>query len=314
MVRPLRVQFPGAVYHIISKGIEGKDILCNDTEKQYFLKLLLDAKRFYKIKIYLYCFLSNHYHVSIETLLGNVSQVIHWINSTYTSWYNRLYERKGHLFQGRFKSILVDRDEYLLELSKYVHLNPVKAGIVKYPEDYKWSSYRAYIGLESSTFLDTNFILDLFGHHLDSARMSYKKFVEAGIGVDEDLMKKLSKGFILGGEKFVKTIIEKASAFKEEREIPQLKELRKTMEIDDFLSRIEKEGISINNKGTWGNVDRDIIIYLCKRFTLSSNREIGIRFGLTDATVSYICKKIERCKDEESIRNKIGKTAKIFDF
>lgn len=314
MARPLRVQFPGAIYHIISRGIDGRNILDTDKDKQYLLKLFLHAKKFYKLEIYLYCLLNNHYHFSMETPLGNVSKVLHWINTTYTSWYNKVYERKGHLFQGRYKSILVDKDEYLLELSKYIHLNPVKAGIVNRPEDYKWSSYRMYVGLETNTFLNTDFILNQFGHSLDHSKMAYKKFVEDGIAVDDDIMKKLTKGFILGNKEFVKTIAEKVKDLRADPELPQLKKLRKTIDIDEFFKTIESDGIDINKKGIWGNIERDVIVYLCKRFTLEPNAEIGRMFGLTGAAVSYICKKIEKCKDKEEVKGMMGKIAKKFDF
>lgn len=314
MARPLRIQYSGALYHIISKGIDGRDIFCNDIEKRHFLKILFDAKDMFKIKIYLFCILINHYHITLETLLSNLSQVLHWINGKYTSWYNKIYERKGHVLQGRYKSIIVDKDEYLLELSRYIHLNPVKAGVVKYPEEYKWSSYRTYMGLESIRGLDTGFILNQFGDNINSARIRYKRFIEEGMGIDNDITKKLVKGFILGSEKFVENIEEIGKGIKEDSEIPQLRELKKLVDIDEFFNKIREEGIDIGEKGAWGNIERDILVYLCKRLTLRKNNEIGVRFGLTDAAVSYIYKKIESFKEEKDVKEGIDRILKIFDF
>lgn len=136
MARPLRIEFEGAVYHITARGNERKKIYLSKSDYEKFLKYLGDTKKKYNIVIHCYVLMSNHYHLIIETPEANLSRAMHYINGSYTTYFNIKRKRSGHLFQGRFKSILVDKDNYLLELSRYIHLNPVRAGIVEKPEDY----------------------------------------------------------------------------------------------------------------------------------------------------------------------------------
>lgn len=311
MARPLRVEYPGAVYHIISRGIEGKEILSSDIEKKRLLKILSEAKAVYKIELYLYCLMKNHYHIVIETLLGNISQVMHWINGTYTNWYNNRHQRKGHLFQGRYKGIVVDKDEYLLELSRYIHLNPVKAGIVKLPEGYQWSSYRAYLESEDSKLVKIDFILNQMGRDAASARKHHRDFVMAGIEEDVDLMNKVAKGFILGRDEFIKKIEERVKGINEDDEIPQLRIMKKRLSIDEFYEKLERNNIDFRTRGAQFNITRDVILYLCKRLTLCTNREVGAKFGLSDTAVSYIWKKINKNMNTDMIKNEMDRIAKV---
>ena len=146
MARPLRVEYPGAHYHVINRGNAGEDIFISERDKEKFLDYLEKAVERYGIIIHAYCLLTNHYHLLIETPLPNLSQAIKWINVSYATYFNRKRNRRGHLFQGRFKSIIVDADEYLKPLSRYIHLNPIRAKMVEKLDSYHWSSYLVYIG------------------------------------------------------------------------------------------------------------------------------------------------------------------------
>jgi len=150
MTRPLRIEYPGAFYHITSRGNERKDIFKSLRDMEKFLSYLESATKRYGAVIHAYCLMDTHYHLFIETPLGNLSKIIHHINGAYTNYYNKKRERTGHLFQGRYKAILVEADEYAKELSRYIHLNPVRAGMVDNPEEYIWSSYRYYISNEKT--------------------------------------------------------------------------------------------------------------------------------------------------------------------
>jgi REP element-mobilizing transposase RayT len=143
MGRPLRIQYPGALYHITSRGNERKKIFLDDTDRIRFLEILKDYHIRYGILIHSYVFMDNHYHLILETPNGNLLKVMHGINGGYTGYFNRRYNRSGHLFQGRYKGILAEKDAYLVQLSRYVHLNPVRARMVEKPEQYRWSSHNA---------------------------------------------------------------------------------------------------------------------------------------------------------------------------
>ena len=151
MARPLRVEYSGAVYHVINRGNAGENLYRNSRDREKFLSYLERAVERFSIKVHAYCLMSNHFHILMETLHPNLSKSVQWINVSYAVYFNRKYKRNGHLFQGRFKSVLVDADSYLKQLSRYIHLNPVRAGIVDRPTDYDWSSYTAFIGKRIAT-------------------------------------------------------------------------------------------------------------------------------------------------------------------
>ena len=163
MARPLRICYPGAFYHVTSRGNEQKKVFKSRTDREKFLEYLDSASIRYGAVIHVYCLMDNHYHLFLETPSGNLPQIMRHINGAYTTYFNVKRERSGHLFQGRYKAILVDADEYAKELSRYIHLNPVRANIVKRPELYEWSSFQAYIGeKESPGWLNRDIILRLF--------------------------------------------------------------------------------------------------------------------------------------------------------
>ena len=141
MGRPLRIEFPGAHYHVTSRGNEQKDIFKSKADREQFLGYLESAVSRYGAVIHAWCLMTNHHHLLLETPLANLSQIMRHINGAYTNYFNTKRKRVGHLFQGRYKAILIEADAYLLELSRYIHLNPVKAKIVSRLEDYPWSSY-----------------------------------------------------------------------------------------------------------------------------------------------------------------------------
>lgn len=160
MARALRVEYPGAFYHAASRGNERKNVFLSARDREQFLSYLESATVRYGACIHLYCLASNHYHLLVETPLGNLSQIMGHINGAYTAYLNVKRRRSGHLFQGRYKAILLDKDEYGLQLSRYVHLNPVRAGIVETPGQFRWSSYRANTGLaQAPQWLHMEFML-----------------------------------------------------------------------------------------------------------------------------------------------------------
>ena len=180
MGRPLRVEYAGAFYHVINRGNAGGAIFKGKADRIRFLDCLEKAAERFSIRIHTYCLMTNHYHMLVETSEANLSRAIQWINVSYATYFNRKRGRRGHLSQGRFKSILVEADEYLKHLSRYIHLNPVRAKMVDSPEDHPWSSYGAFVEeIDPPEWLETSWLLSQFGEKPKAARQNYSAFVEA---------------------------------------------------------------------------------------------------------------------------------------
>jgi len=221
MARPLRIEFPGAVYHLTSRGNEKKRIFLADEDRKSFLNLLADVNTRYHWMCHAYCLMNNHYHLLIETPEGNLSIGMRQLNGVYTQAFNRRHGRVGHLFQGRFKAILIEKDTHLLEACRYVVLNPVRAGAIENPEQWKWSSYRATEGREKPhPCLSTDWILHQFGGAREKAKREYRRFVREGMR-RESLWGEVKAQSILGTEGFVERLIDYLRGHKDIPEIPK---------------------------------------------------------------------------------------------
>ncbi len=178
MARPLRIEFAGALYHVTSRGNAQGDIFFTDDDRHAFLAILGKVCGRYNWLCHAYCLMGNHYHLLVETPEGNLSKGMRQLNGVYTQYVNRRHGRVGHLFQGRFKGILVQKEAYLLELTRYIVLNPVRAGMVKKPEAWPWSSYRATVGLSKKMdFLCTDGLLSAFAEKRRKAAKAHARFV-----------------------------------------------------------------------------------------------------------------------------------------
>ena len=219
MARPLRIEFPGALYHVTSRGDRREAIYEDDQDRRRFLEVLAEVVARYGWVCHAYCLMANHYHLLVETPEANLSQGMRQLNGVYTQASNRRHGRVGHLFQGRFKGILVERDAYLLELGRYVVLNPVRAGLVKQPEDWPWSSYRAVMGLSSTPeWLAADALLRQFGQNRKTARKHYRRFVLDGLGVR--VWEALRQQIYLGDEAFVEQAQRQAEIRGDELSVP----------------------------------------------------------------------------------------------
>lgn len=193
MARPLRIEYPGAVYHITSRGNARKRIYKDDMDRTGFLDILCSVAKKYNWLCHGYCLMDNHYHLLIETPDGNLSRGMRQLNGVYTQAYNRRHKKVGHIFQGRFKAIVVEKEGYLLELCRYVVLNPVRAKAMEGPGDWRWSSYLATASESRAVpCLTVDWILGQFGSDRKRAVRSYKEFVMAGL--KKNLPGRTSKG------------------------------------------------------------------------------------------------------------------------
>lgn len=297
MARPLRIEYPGAFYHVTSRGNERKKIYSTDRDKEKFLTYLESAHKRFKIIIHAYCLMPNHYHLLLETPIANLSRCMQFINSSYTTYYNIKRKRTGHLFQGRYKAILIDKDSYMEVLSRYIHLNPVRAKIVKLPEEYPWSSYRYYISSKKTPeFLNTEFTLNYY----EGNKKEYKKFTEEGIAKKiENPFKELKAGLILGGEKFVEEIKNKyLGNMKESRDLPSLRQLKKDHIAPDRIIDILKKENNLKEKERtkW-------TVYFLRKYTGCTLQEILHKVHTEKpsiSAVSQIVARVEKKRKEDT--------------
>ena len=277
MVRPLRIEFPNALYHITSHGDRREDIYDDDTDRGRFLEVLGRVVNDYNWFCHGYCLMSNHYHLIIETPDGNLSKGMRQLNGVYTQASNRRHGRSGHVFQGRYKAILVDKHGYLLELSRYVVLNPVRAkGMVRRAGDWKWSSYRALAGEATApVWLTTDWLLSQFARTRPVAQRKYRAFVEQGIG-ESNVWDDLKGQIYLGDDHFVERMQRHINNAKEDLNIPRMQK----RPIAQPLEKIETEASDRNNA-----------IQAAYATGLYNQREIGEYFGLHPSTIGVIVRK-----------------------
>jgi len=301
--RPLRIEYPGAFYHVTARGNERKRIYFTKRDYLKFREYIVDAHEKYGCLLHVYVFMSNHYHMILETPKGNISKVMHFINGSYTNYINRKRDRSGHLFQGRYKAILVDKDNYLLELSRYIHLNPVRANIVERPEEYINSSYGSYIGKRKDDIVQHDQILQMISKDRKNAPNLYKHFVENAAGGDlENPFLKVYGGSILGEKSFIKQALD---ALKEgvvnRKEISHRKVLESAFESDVVINAvseyfgIKKEAVRNDRKKY-----RNICIYIMKKYTRMTNGQIGQNFNdLSYSAVSKAYQRVAKAIDEK---------------
>lgn len=206
MARPLRLEFPGAVYHVLARGNCKEPIYLEDADFSGFLSLLAETRGRFNWLVHAYCLMTNHYHLLIETPDANLSRGMRHLNGVYTQRFNRRHKRVGHVFQGRYKALLVQKDAYLLELSRYIVLNPVRARMVQSVDAWKWSSYRFTIGISTPPpWLETDWLLAQFGPQRSSAVSAYRHYVASGMYADSPF-EHIEDQLYLGDAAFVKRL------------------------------------------------------------------------------------------------------------
>ena len=220
MARPLRLEYPGAVYYVTARGNAGQEIFLDDEDREAFLETLgTVVVRFHWI-VHAYCLMTNHYHLLVETPEANLSRGMRQLNGVTTQAFNRRHDRTGHVLEGRFKAILVEKESHLLELARYVVLNPVRAKAVLHPRLWKWSSYRA-TSREARVpdFLTTDWILAQFSSKRELPQRGYRRFVAEGKGLA--VWEDLRGGVLLGSDAFVKKLSRLLHGKAKMKEIPQ---------------------------------------------------------------------------------------------
>ncbi|MFN3843794.1 MAG: REP-associated tyrosine transposase [Rehaibacterium terrae] len=283
MARPLRIEFNGALYHVTSRGDRREAIYEDDADRLRFLALLGQVAADFNWVVHAYCLMTNHYHLVVETPDGNLSKGMRQLNGVFTQYSNRRHRRVGHLFQGRFKAILVDADSYLLELARYVVLNPVRAGMVSDPGAWPWSSYLAMIGVEASPpWLATDGLLAVFGKRRSNAVRRYMAFVAEGVGA-EPIWQHLRSQVFLGDEDFVARSLRRAK-------------LSEDVNIPKAQRRLPPPPLAVIERK---HRDRDAAIAAAYATGGYSYQQIAEHFGVHFTTVGRVVRTARRLRTDE---------------
>ncbi|HAC34313.1 MAG TPA: addiction module toxin RelE [Gammaproteobacteria bacterium] len=273
MARPLRLEFAGAIYHVTSRGDRREAIYDDDEDRAYWLDTIGRVCERFNWRVHAYCLMDNHYHLVIETIDANLSKGMRQLNGVYTQYYNRRHARAGHVFQGRFKAIHVDKETYLLELARYVVLNPVRAGMMKDIADWPWSSYPATVGSTAPPpWLETDWLLSHFGKQRKRAQGKYIDFVREGIGLPS-IWGGLQKQIFLGDEAFINRHLKATKQKERLDDIPSMQKSPLAKPLDYYQQQFPDTRVAIKQAFETG------------AYTL---KEIGDHFGKHYSTISRI--------------------------
>jgi len=279
MARPLRIEYEGAVYHVTSRGNGRQSIFLVDSDRELFLEVLGDSVKRFGWLCHAYCLMTNHYHLLIETPEANLSRGMRHLNGVYTQAFNRRHLRSGHVMQGRFKAIVVEKETHLLELTRYVVLNPVRARTVRSARDWPWSSYRATAGMaEAPEFLTTDWILAQFHRSRARATNLYREFVKQGRGVDA--WAELRGGILLGTDEFVDRLKPLLSDYETLKEVPRRERLATRPSLDELFSDVHDKA------------ERDRRIHVAVRAHEYTLQAVADYLGLHYSTISMIAKRV----------------------
>ena len=292
MARKPRLHVPGGVYHVMLRGNGGQTIFLSEKDRSVFYRLVEEGIKRFGHRVHGFCLMGNHVHLLIQVADVPLSQVMQNLSFRYTGWINRRHRRTGHLFQGRFKSILVQNDAYLMQLSCYIHRNPLRAGLVDRLADYRWSSYRSYAYKGSHIrWLNTDLILSQFNGK-DSYK-AYREKVQKYSEEDAKIFENLRHGIVFGTKNYLKKITEKHLKKESDEELPQHNRMLKDKNPAKLLKRAAKAiNFDLTKIGQSDRIfqkdvqDRDVLLYFIRGTGLYTNKQIGELFGLTYSAVS----------------------------
>jgi len=318
MSRPLRIEYPGAWYHVMNRGRRSESIFSDNYDYLMFIDLIMEIGEMWNVNVAAYCLMTNHYHILLQTPDGNISRCMRHLNSVYTQRFNRRHGYDGQLFRGRYKSILACDDNHLLQLVRYIHKNPVKAGIAENMADYEWSSYKGYLSYAKKwNWLHKDYIFSMIS---SKKRGRLKPFIEF---MQEDDSEEIIRLFtqkklpsVFGPENFITGIKEKYYFKKKNYEVPESKSLAPTC--DTILSAVcehysvSENELFVSRRGKF-NEPRNIAVYLLRQIRGENLSSIGERFNIKAySTTSSIIRRVSKLKKEDNkIKNKIKKIQEI---
>ncbi|MCP3926753.1 MAG: transposase [Desulfobacterales bacterium] len=324
MARPLRIEYPGAWYHVMNRGRRSEEIFFDKKDYLVFVNLIKELVELWGVNISAYCLMSNHYHILLQTPKGNLSRVMRHLNSIYTQRFNARHGLDGSLFKGRYKSILVHHDSYLLELTRYIHQNPVKAGMVKKMEDYSWSSYKGYLSYSKGwDWLYKDIVFSMITKKKKGRLKPFIEFMEKDeSGEISSIFSSSKLPSILGPKDFITKIREKYYFDNKLEDIPDVKILSPDPDVIIknvcLYYKVNTSDLMIKRRG-WFNKARDVSIYLIRYICNETLNDIAELFEMnTYSAVSSAYLKVKVLinkdkkikKDIEHLINKISKGQK----
>lgn len=311
MARPLRIEYPDAWYHVMNRGRRGEDIFSDDRDYILFTELLRETSEMWNIRVAAYCLMPNHYHMLVQTPDANISRSMRHLNGVYTQRYNSRHGCDGQLFRGRFKSILIDTGSYLLQAVRYIHRDPLRAGLVERLDAYKWSSHKGYVSIAGKwDWLHKNYIFSLLSRNRKDRLRNYRKWVK--VKEEDEVSKKISGAkwpVCIGSQAFIDRIKGEYGSGKINKEIPSSRELLPdTKRIIDGVCGFfgVKETEIIRKRRGKTNEARNAAIYLTRTLRLDTFREIGDRYGIdNDRTVRSVFERMKNrlAEDRDLARN-----------
>ncbi|MBW1796208.1 MAG: transposase [Deltaproteobacteria bacterium] len=323
MARPLRIEYPGAYYHVMSRGNSRQDIFLTDKDRLTFLEGLGDSCEIYAVRCVAYVLMANHFHFILQTSQPNLSEFMRHLLVTYTVRFNRKHGRSGHVFQGRYKSLLVEEDKYLLPLSRYIHLNPIRTrefedtdyhAKAEYLKKYRWSTLPGYCYVRKrNKKIDYTWLLGVyFGGDKPQGRRRYREYVFGGmLGQIENPFDDVVHQCVLGTEDFVDWVKKKLS-WEKQREVPSLRKLRRSIPIEDIIENVSAafgvEPTLILTPNRKLSTLRRMAMELCYRYSAKNQREIGEIFGVDYSTISLNRKRLStKLKSDRKLRKQFDK-------
>jgi putative transposase len=294
MARPLRIEYKGALYHVFSRGNERRKIFFDTQDKQLFLRTLGQMCKRFNAEIYAFMLMDNHYHLLLKTLQANLSRAMQWLAGSYVCRFNRKHGRSGHLFQGRFRMILVENTAYLLRLSCYIHRNPLRANLVKRLISYRWSSYRyyAYGSRKPPEWLKVRPILSRI--RAADKHKGYRAIIQAYADEEKSIWEDIKHGLILGSKRFIERVRSNYLIGEPHEEVPQQKMLSRGTNIQDVaMSAAKVLNRELDDFLIYARIphnlktDRDVIIYFLWSTGWYTNKEIGELFNLSYSSISH---------------------------
>jgi len=305
MARKPRLFFPGAVYHVILRGNAGQDIFYRDKDYLRFYFYVEEGRERFKCLIHAFCLMRNHVHLVLQIGEISISRVLQNLSQRYTGWVNRQKRRTGHLFQGRYKAILIDADRYLLALVRYIHLNPVRAGITRVPEDYRWSSHRAYLAREQLSWLTTSMVLSQLSTASSVARRKFQAFVLEGLkeGRREDFYKGVVDARILGDESFMDDVLTTTR-----QAVGRQCTLEEVLKAVSQIYRVQVEELLAPGKQRRAFEARAMVCWLVREASHLSLTELSRRLNREVSSLSQAAARVmERSKENTDLANRIAK-------
>lgn len=310
MSRPLRIEYPDAWYHVMNRGRRGEAIYSDEMDYKLFTDLLQETSEMWNIRISAYCLMPNHYHMLVQTPEANISRSMRHLNGVYTQRYNRRHRSDGQLFRGRYKSILIDTDSYLLQAVRYIHRNPLKGGLVQKMDSYQWSSHKGYISVARKwEWLHKNYILSLLSINRKAWLRYYRKWV--AVDTEDEVALKISGAkwpVCLGPKTFVDRIKEKYGAEKLNNEVPSSRELLPDTDliIDTVCSyyNVSNSDVFKSRRGEM-NLARNASIFLIRKLRRDTLKEIGAHFQIyNERTVRSVVERMrtQLKKDRRLVR------------